>query len=90
MTVHWCEFRLQNLPKNIAAIQEAADLAAACDVAIVVVGLNADWESEGFDRSTLELPMNQDELIERVAKANPKTIVAVQAVGVCADLEERD
>jgi len=43
------------------------------------VGLNADWESEGFDRSTLELPMKQDELIDAIAKVNPNTIVAIQA-----------
>lgn len=65
------------------AIKAAADLAADCDVAIVVVGLNSDWESEGFDRPTLELPMKQDELIESVARANPNTVVVVQAVRIC-------
>lgn len=38
------------------AIQEAVQLAKESDRAVLVVGLNADWESEGFDRPTLSLP----------------------------------
>jgi beta-glucosidase len=67
------------------SIKAASDLAAASDVAVVVVGLNADWESEGFDRSTLTLPMDQDSLIKAVADANPNTIVVIQAVGYSVD-----
>lgn len=48
---------------------------------IAVVGLNHEWESEGFDRPTLSMPGRQDELIATVAKANKNTIVIVQAVG---------
>jgi len=61
-------------------LREAAELAAASDVAIVVVGLSADWESEGFDRANLALPCNQDELIYTVLQANPRTVVVIQAV----------
>lgn len=50
------------------------------DVAVLVVGLNSDWESEGFDRPALDMPGMQNELITRVAKANPNTIVVIQAV----------
>jgi len=48
-------------------------------VALVVVGLNAGWETEGEDRLSLSLPGSQDELIERVAEANPRTVVVVNA-----------
>lgn len=61
-----------------AAINEAAQLAAASDVAVVVVGLNSDWESEGFDRPNLALPCDQDELVHAVSKANPATVVVIQ------------
>jgi beta-glucosidase len=61
------------------AIRDAASAAAAADVAVVVVGLNADWESEGYDRSSLALPLRTDELVEAVAKANPNTVVVVQS-----------
>ncbi|MEY2452663.1 MAG: beta-glucosidase, partial [Acidimicrobiaceae bacterium] len=36
-----------------------------------------EWESEGFDRRTLDLPVKQNELIEQVAAVNPRTIVVV-------------
>jgi len=54
-------------------------LASRSDVAIVVAGLTDEWESEGFDRVDMELPGSQAELIERVAAANPKTIVVLNA-----------
>jgi beta-glucosidase len=59
----------------VAGIQAAVDAAAAADVAVVVVGSNDEWESEGGDRTDLELPMGQDDLVRRVAAANPRTVV---------------
>ncbi len=58
----------------------AEKLAASSDVAVVVVGLSPDWESEGFDRPTLDMPGPQNELIVRIAKANPNTVVCIQSV----------
>jgi beta-glucosidase len=60
-------------------VREAAALAAASDVAIVVVGTTSRVESEGYDRTTLALPGRQDELVRAVAAANPNTIVVVNA-----------
>jgi beta-glucosidase len=64
-----------------ALIEEAATIAAAADVAVVVVGLNADWETESHDRAMYGLPGRQDELIRRVVAANPATVVVVNAGG---------
>jgi beta-glucosidase len=61
------------------AMAEAVDAAAAADVAIVIVGTNDDWESEGWDRAELGLPGRQDELIVRVAEVCPRTVVVVNA-----------
>ena len=58
-------------------VRRAVELAAECDIALVVVGTTDDWESEGHDRDTLELPGRQVELIRAVAAANKKTIVLV-------------
>ena len=58
-------------------ICEAVTLAKRSEVAIVFAGLTAEWESEGFDRPDLELRGAQVELIERVAAANPHTIVVL-------------
>jgi beta-glucosidase len=60
-------------------LDEAARVAAECDVAVVVVGTTEEVESEGFDRTTLALPGRQDELVRRVLAANPRTVVVVNA-----------
>lgn len=62
-----------------ALIAQAARLAADSDVAIVVVGTSAEVESEGYDRSDLNLPGRQDDLVRAVIDANPRTIVVVNA-----------
>ncbi|KAF2836567.1 glycoside hydrolase family 3 protein [Patellaria atrata CBS 101060] len=65
----------------IDLLQEAVDVASAADVAILFVGLDAEWESEGYDRQTMDLPKNgsQDRLVAAVMKANPRTIVVNQS-----------
>ncbi|HTZ92500.1 MAG TPA: glycoside hydrolase family 3 C-terminal domain-containing protein [Streptosporangiaceae bacterium] len=60
-------------------LAEAEAVASAADAAIVVVGTTDEVESEGFDRTTLALPGRQDELVRRVAAANRRTIVVVNA-----------
>ncbi|REK85089.1 beta-glucosidase [Streptomyces inhibens] len=62
-----------------AEIQEAVRAATAADVAIVVVATTEEVESEGFDRRDLRLPGRQDELVTRVAAANPYTVVVVNS-----------
>jgi beta-glucosidase len=54
----------------------AAQLAAAADVAVVVVG---DVEREGADRPNLSLTGTQDQLVRSVAAANPHTVVVVDS-----------
>jgi beta-glucosidase len=66
-------------PDGDGRIAEAAALAAEADVAVVVVGTTEQVESEGFDRTSLSLPGRQDELVVRVAAANRRTIVVVNA-----------
>jgi len=60
-------------------LDRAVAAAASADVAVVVVGTNEGWETEGRDRTTLELPGRQDELVRRVAVASPSTVVVVNA-----------
>ena len=54
----------------------AADLAKNSDVAIVFV---YQWESEGMDLDSLSLPEHQDDLIAKVAAANPHTVVVIES-----------
>jgi beta-glucosidase len=70
-------------------LERAVAAAAEVDVAVVVVGTTDEWESEGFDRETFALPGRQDELVRRVAAANPRTVVVVNA-GAPVDLAWAD
>jgi beta-glucosidase len=66
-------------PADGDAFGRAVDAAAAADVAVVVVGTNDDWETEGEDRTSLALPGDQDALVASVLEANPRTVVVVNA-----------
>ncbi len=58
-------------------IGEAVALARESDVAVVLAGLPGSYESEGFDRSDMNLPAQHDALIEAVCQANPRTVVVL-------------
>jgi beta-glucosidase len=76
----WRAVRIGHLPPQPADdFAEAIALAKRADVVIVVAGLTGEWEAEGYDRVDMDLPGNQDELIEKVAAANPNTIVVLNA-----------
>lgn len=65
--------------KGDEAIAEAINIARNVDVAVVVIGLNHDWESEGFDRSDMELPGLTNQLVPEILLANPNTIIVNQS-----------
>ena len=76
----WRGLRFGLMPSLPAdPIAEAVEMAAKADVVVLIAGLTNEWESEGFDRPNMDLPNKQDELIRRVAAANPKTIVVMNA-----------
>ncbi|KAJ7677968.1 beta-glucosidase [Mycena polygramma] len=60
-------------------LAEAVTLAKEADAVIAIVGLNGDWETEGNDRTNLSLPGRTDELVEKLAAANPKTVVVTES-----------
>ena len=66
-------------PGPVDPIGTARELAVDSDVAVVVVGLTPEWESEGFDRPDLTLPGEQDRLVAEVAAAQPNTVVVMVA-----------
>jgi beta-glucosidase len=66
-------------PEAHDAFERAVAAARAAEVAVVVVGLDNDWETEGRDRTSLELPGRQVELLRAVAAVQPRTVVAVVA-----------
>lgn len=66
-------------PLDTNELKDAVAFAAKADAAIVVVGTNDEWETEGHDRDSIALPGQQDELVRQIAAVNPRTIVVVNA-----------
>jgi len=73
-------FRFGIVPHGTYVNPIAEKLASMADAVIVAVGFSPDSESEGSDR-TFRLPPGQDELIEKMAALNKRTIVVVTSGG---------
>jgi len=58
-------------------LEDAKDLAAGADVAIVVIGLPGSMETEGRDRTHIDLPPAHNDLVRAVLAAQPKTVVVL-------------
>lgn len=61
-----------------AYITEACNLAKNASKAVVFIGLTDDYESEGFDRSTMKLPDGHNRLVEAVSRVNDNVIVVLE------------
>ena len=64
-------------PDKINLLDEAKKLAMTSEAVIIVAGTNSDWETEGNDRKNLELPCNQDELINQITEINSNCVVVL-------------
>ena len=58
---------------------DASKVIRESDVVIAVMGINQSIEREGQDRSSIELPKDQQIFIREAYKANPNTIVVLVA-----------
>lgn len=58
-------------------IRQAVELARRSDVAVIFAGVADSHETEGVDRTHLNLPGRQNDLIKAVVAANPKTVVVL-------------
>ena len=64
---------------DCSEIQDAVNLARACDAVVLCVGERADMSGEGKSRMELRLSWAQKMLIKEVAKANPNTAVVLHS-----------
>ncbi|MEP6611943.1 MAG: glycoside hydrolase family 3 C-terminal domain-containing protein [Mucilaginibacter sp.] len=60
-------------------IDQAVALAKTTDVAILCIGSNREYESEGHDRKNLDLPFGEQVLVNAVSAVNPNTIIVIMA-----------
>ncbi len=63
-------------------ITEAVTAARMAEIAVLFVGLPDKYESEGFDRDTLQMPEGHLRLIDAVSEANPNTVVVLSCGSV--------
>ncbi|MBB5663708.1 beta-glucosidase [Rhizobium leguminosarum] len=68
-------------PLGEADIEAAVETARNADLALLFVGRDGEWDTEGLDLPDMRLPGRQEELIERVAAANANTVVVLQTGG---------
>lgn len=62
---------------NMTLQAEAVEGAKQAQAAVILAGLPDRYETEGVDRTTLDLPANQVALIQAVAAVQPNTIVVL-------------
>jgi beta-glucosidase len=67
-----------------AAIARAVELARKSDIVILCLGTNLQVEAEARDRRDLNLPGVQQQLLEAVTAANPKTVLVLLNAGPLA------
>jgi beta-glucosidase len=71
-------YLLEDAPDD-ALMKAALEVASRSEQVIAVIGLTEDLESEGFDRSNMKLPNNQNVMVSALTAVNPK--IAVVLVG---------
>ena len=70
-------FTLDDEAQDPALTEQAVTAAQQADVVLLFLGLPAAYESEGFDRTTLDIPAKQVEVLDAVAAANPNVAVVL-------------
>lgn len=72
---------LEELPSTLE--KDAIELSNTSDYTIIVLGLDDEWESEGYDRASMALPPAQDSLVRNLIEqsTNPDSIIIVNQSG---------
>ncbi|MCL2595540.1 MAG: glycoside hydrolase family 3 C-terminal domain-containing protein [Promicromonosporaceae bacterium] len=73
-----------------ALLAEATSVAKAAETVLVFLGLPKSYESEGFDRSHIDLPAEQVAVLQAVAAVNPRVIVVLANGSVVATAPWRE
>lgn len=81
---------LEQLPDSLA--QDAIDLSNKSDYTIMVLGLDDEWESEGYDRQDMALPASQNSLVWALLEQStkPESIIIVNQSGAPVEMPWAD
>ncbi|KAH6989778.1 glycoside hydrolase superfamily [Ilyonectria sp. MPI-CAGE-AT-0026] len=76
----------EELPTDI--IDQAVEVADESEYSVVILGLDDEWESEGYDRQTMDLPGNQNQLAEALLTRckRPESLIFVNQSGSPVEL----
>ena len=70
-------YDLKDASKDEELLREAVETAKKVKIAVIFAGLPDAYESEGFDRKTLDMPPNQIKLIEEICKIQENVVVVL-------------
>lgn len=74
---YYAGMQADGVTRDDALLQQAVEAAAGAQAAVLFVGLPDSFESEGYDRTHMDMPAAQNELIAAVARVQPNTIVVL-------------
>jgi beta-glucosidase len=75
--LHYAQgYRLDD-DRDFSLIPEATEVAASADAAVVLVGLPQQYESEGIDRTHIDLPPAHDRLVAELARVQENLVVVL-------------
>lgn len=70
-------FEVDQVEVDDELLKEAIEVAKSVDVAVIFAGLPESFESEGYDRKHMDMPMCQNVLIQEIVKVQPNTVVVL-------------
>ena len=76
-TIHYAEGYTDEGATTDELVEDATNLANNANVAVIFAGLPDSFESEGIDRSSLDLPPGHNRLIEAISAVQPHVIVVL-------------
>lgn len=62
---------------DFSMIEEAKETASKADIALIFAGLPLQYESEGIDRTHIDMPPSHNKLISEIAKTQKNTVVVL-------------
>ena len=77
-------YSLNNEAENEGLLKEVLAVASSYDKVLIMSGLPDAYETEGVDRSSIDLPKSHLRLIEEIAKVNKNVIVNLYCGGAVA------
>ena len=66
---------------DAALMEEAVQAAKTADIVLFFGGTNREVETEGSDRTSIQLPSGQDEVLRAVAEVNPNIVTIIVSGG---------